>query len=66
MEEESKSVDYRGRRTCMFFVLLLFVDPHPSRKMLEVGKGIEYIHSEGVVHGDLRGVLDLKHRMLRS
>jgi hypothetical protein len=25
-------------------------------KILEVAKGIEYIHSEGVVHGDLRGV----------
>jgi serine/threonine protein kinase len=37
----------------------------PSRKMLEVAKGIEYIHLEGVVHGDLRGVFDLKHKMLR-
>ena len=24
--------------------------------MLEVAQGIQYIHSEGVVHGDLRGV----------
>ncbi len=24
--------------------------------MLEVAQGMEYIHSEGVVHGDLRGV----------
>ncbi len=28
--------------------------------MLEVAEGIEYIHSEGVVHGDLRGVFYLK------
>ena len=49
----------------IFFILLLFVDPHPSRKILEVAKGVEYIHSEGVVHGDLRGVFDLKHSMLR-
>ena len=33
--------------------------------MLEVAKGIGYIHSEGVVHGDLRGVFDLKCNMLR-
>ncbi|KAF8339465.1 kinase-like domain-containing protein [Amanita rubescens] len=26
-----------------------------ERHILEVAKGIEYIHSEGVVHGDLRG-----------
>ena len=24
--------------------------------MLEVAKGMQYIHSEGIVHGDLRGV----------
>ena len=29
-------------------------------KMREVAQGIQYIHSEGVVHGDLRGVFDLK------
>ena len=40
----------------LFFILVLFVDNHLSRKMLEVAEGIEYIHSEGVVHGDLRGV----------
>ena len=27
--------------------------------MLELAHGIEYIHSEGVVHGDLRGVFYL-------
>ena len=30
-------------------------------KILEVAQGVEYIHSEGVVHGDLRGVLFLKY-----
>ena len=49
----------------MLFVLLLFVDAHLPRKMLEVAKGIEYIHSEGIVHGDLRGVFYLKDNMLR-
>lgn len=24
--------------------------------MLEVAKGIEYIHEEGIIHGDIRGV----------
>ena len=48
-----------------FGVVLLFVDTHPAWKMLEVAKGIEYIHSEGVVHGDLRGVFYLKHIILR-
>jgi len=28
----------------------------PFWKILEAAQGIEYIHSEGVVHGDLRGV----------
>ena len=28
-------------------------------QMLEVAQGIQYIHSEGVVHGDLRGVMIL-------
>ena len=43
-------------RVWPFFILLLFVDPYLSRKMFEVAMGVEYIHSEGVVHGDLRGV----------
>jgi serine/threonine protein kinase len=38
----------------------LFVDTHPARKILQVAKGLEYIHSEAVVHGDLRGVFYLK------
>jgi hypothetical protein len=65
MTEESKSIDCRGRTTCMvFFILLLFVDPHLSRKMLEAAEGIEYIHLEGVVHGDLRGVFYLKYHII--
>ena len=47
------------------FVFLLFVDTHAAWKMLEVAKGVEYIHSEGVVHGDLRGVFYPKRNMLR-
>lgn len=30
--------------------------------MLEVAEGVDYIHSEGIVHGDLRGVCIL-HRV---
>ena len=63
MAKESKSIDCGGRRTCMVSVLPLFVDTHSARKILEVAKGIKYIHSEGVVHGDLHGVLYLKHIM---
>ncbi len=34
--------------------------------MLEVSQGMEYIHSEGVVHGDLRGVCCcLKYTLLK-
>jgi serine/threonine protein kinase len=32
-------------------------------KILEVAHGIAYIHSEGIVHGDLRGVFHQKHNM---
>jgi serine/threonine protein kinase len=49
----------------MVVVPLLFVDTYPARKILEVAKGIEYIHSEGVVHGDLRGVFYSKLNILR-
>jgi len=38
-------------------------DTHTPYKMMEVVQGLEYIHSEGVVHGDLRGVLYLTHYM---
>ena len=33
--------------------------------MTEVAQGIEYIHSEGAVHGDLRGVFSLKYVTLK-
>ena len=33
-------------------------------KLLEVSQGIHYIHSEGVVHGDLRGVFCLNHSII--
>ena len=36
-------------------------DIDSPRKMLEVAHGMEYIHSEGVVHGDLRGVFFLNY-----
>ena len=58
------SVTEIEQRVC-FFVLLLFVDTHLPQKILEVAKGIEYIHSEGVVHGDIRGVFFSKRNMLR-
>jgi serine/threonine protein kinase len=30
--------------------------------MLEVAKGIQYIHAEGIIHGDIRGVgIDVSH-----
>ncbi|KAF8338652.1 kinase-like domain-containing protein [Amanita rubescens] len=35
-------------------LLILSADTHPT-KILEVARGMEYIHSEGIVHGDLRG-----------
>ena len=34
-------------------------------KMLEVAQGMEYIHSEGIVHGDLRGVFQPNHDILK-
>ena len=48
-----------------FFLPLALRRCSLSRKMLEVAQGMEYIHSEGVVHGDLRGVRYLKHALLR-
>ena len=65
MAKKCKPVGHPDRKTCMVVVPLLFVDTYPARKMLEVVKGIEYIHSEGVVHGDLRGVFYSKQNMLR-
>jgi hypothetical protein len=57
MAEESKSIDSRDRRTCMIFLPLALCRHSPSRKLIEVTQGIEYIHSEGVIHGDLRAVV---------
>ena len=47
-------------RVWFSFLLLSFIITHLS-KILEVAQGMEYIHSEGVVHGDLRGVCWLNH-----
>ncbi|EIN04766.1 kinase-like protein [Punctularia strigosozonata HHB-11173 SS5] len=43
-----------------------FLRDHPdpteiSRLLLEVARGLEYLHSEGLVHGDLRGANVLVH-----
>ena len=46
-------------------VLLLFVYTYHTLKILEVAEGLEYIHSEGIVHGGLHGVYYPKHDMLR-
>ena len=42
------------KRVCLF-LLHLFMTYYPWN-LLEVAQGIHYIHSEGVVHGSLRGV----------
>ncbi len=51
-----------------FLPYALFVDTHDAHlpwKILEVAQGVEYIHSEGAVHGDLRGVYILKYTTLK-
>ena len=65
MAEERKSIDSPNSGTGMFFLPLALHRCSFSRKMLEVAQGMEYIHSEGVVHGDLRGVRYLKHALLK-
>ena len=40
-----------------FHLLCIFVKLTNSWKILEVARGIHYLHLEGVVHGDLCGVL---------
>ena len=55
-KNEKPSVNETWDRVCLF-VLLPFVNTHPQTKILEVAQGMEYIHSEGIVHGDLRGVV---------
>ena len=60
MAEESSAVTVGGRNACtlplsaiplLHTYLFWFL-----RKLLEVAQGLHYIHSEGVVHGDIRGV----------
>ncbi len=51
-------------RVWLLFPLLSFIVTHPS-KILEVAQGMEYIHSEDVVHGDLRGVRRLERVLLK-
>ena len=58
------SVTEVEKRVRFFSICRSWVLIH-RRKILEVAKGIKYIHSEGVVHGDLRGVFYSKHNMLR-
>ena len=41
----------------MIFLPLALRRHSPSRKMMEVAQGIEYIHSEGAIHGDLCAVV---------
>ena len=61
MAEERKSINIRDRRTRMAPLLWLLIDTYFPLKILEVAQGIEYIHSVGTVHGDLRGVFYLIH-----
>ena len=30
--------------------------PHPSPQLLGIAQGLAYLHSSGVIHGDLKGV----------
>lgn len=62
MEEKSKTIDSGDTRTCMAFTPSSDANvDSPCQKILEVAQGMEYIHSEGVVHGDIRGVFFLKY-----
>ena len=57
MEKGNESIHIRDGKTCTAFSILRSPSIcSPFLEILEVAKGIEYIHSEGVVHGDLRGV----------
>ena len=65
MAEESEPIDNQDRSMCMAFLPSVLCRHSPTEKMMEVAQGIEYIHSEGVIHGDLRGVFSLKYVMLK-
>ena len=66
MAERSEPIDGQDRNMCMAFLPSALCQHSPSEKMTEVAQGIEYIHSEGAVHGDLRAVvLYLKTIMLK-
>lgn len=63
MAEENQSINSGDRRTSTTSLLSTVRYTHSPYKMMEVVQGLEYIHSEGVVHGDLRGVLYLVHHV---
>ncbi len=53
------------KKNVYVFSFSLFASPLTlafiPRQILEVAQGIEYIHSEGAIHGDIRGVLYLRN-----
>ena len=61
MAEGSESINSRDRATCMLPFLGVIQWKLTLFKMLEVAQGVAYIHSEGVVHGDIRGVFYCGH-----
>ena len=46
---------------CVWFLLPRMIMRTHSGKISEVAQGLEYIHSEGIVHGDICGVFYLKN-----
>lgn len=57
LEKDSRSINGRDSKTCTDCARLgLSLLISNSFQVLEVAEGIRYIHSEGMVHGDLRGV----------
>jgi serine/threonine protein kinase len=55
----SANIAERVRHLFFSFCLSFNIRIHPSWQILEVAQGLEYIHSEGAVHGDIRGVFYL-------